>query len=163
MKAKHPVPNVVDGEVGLDTAECILGCGRSPQGLVKDFPSCWINRYKLCFGGVGHWLALAGHAKPGGSTVWMCPASLTVTKQELIVFCSGMVTPCSLIFFNSPPWHSSAGCPSPHPMGCLCLAFADSKMLSGVLIQVCPAGLLAGEGDSPQTLQQQPGSQALLL
>lgn len=66
-------------------------------------------------------------------------------------------------FFNSLPWHSSAGCPSPHPMGCLCLAFADSKMLSGVLIQVCPAGLLAGEGDSPQTLQQQPGSQALLL
>lgn len=102
MKAKHPVPNVVDGEVGLDTAECILGCGRSPQGLVKDFPSCWINRYKLCFGGVGRWLALAGHAKPGGSTVWMCPASLTVTKQELIVFCSGMVTPCSLIFLIPP-------------------------------------------------------------
>lgn len=140
MKAKHPVPNVVAGEAGLDTAECVLGCGRSPQGLIKDFPSCWINRYKLCFGRVGHWLALAGHPKPGVSIAWLCPANLTTIKQELIVFCSEVVIPHSLIFLNSPPWHSSAGSPSPR---CSRAASGWHLLLSGVLTQVCSAGLLS--------------------
>lgn len=127
-------------------------CGRGPQGLIKDLPSCWMNRYKLCFGRAGHWLALAGHPKPGVSMAWICPATLTTTQQEFIVFSLETVVPHSLISRVFSPLHGPLQLDVKAPIPCV---RSSLKCWSRCALQGCC--------QLKVTLQQQPGSEPLLL